>query len=202
MVEEHERLATPAGSRRPEHRPRAAILACSDARVPPSLIFGQEPGALFVVRLAGNSATAGAVASLTYAVEALETRLVVVLGHTDCGAVNAALATDQRGTAVLRPILSPIDEVLDGCADCTDPDTAVITNVRRNLARLRNDRGPLGEAIRLGSIELRGAVHDLGTGHLTDVTDAPTGASTADADAPHPNRTEPNQPLTRSTTTP
>lgn len=151
----------------PEHRPAAAVLACSDARVPPSLLFGQPSGNLFVVRIAGNSATPGAVASLTYAVEALGVQLVVVLGHSGCGAVTAAMSPTIAPE--LRPVLEPIDEMLDGCDDCTDLDDAVAANVRRNLRRLMRDRGPLGTAIAERRVALRGAVHDLRTGELTEI---------------------------------
>ena len=153
----------------PEHRPDVAILACSDARVPPSVIFGQEPGSSFVVRLAGNSATAGAVASLTYAVVVLGVDLIVVLGHTGCGAVSAALepATDPN----FNPILTPIDEMLASCESCRDDlDAAVAANVRHNVGRLRRDRGPLGRAIAEGRVSVRGAVHDLRTGALIELT--------------------------------
>lgn len=163
----------------PLHRPAAAILACSDARVPPSLLFGQEPGNLFVVRLAGNSATAGAVASLTYAVEQLGVELVVVLGHTGCGAVTAALSPDSEPE--LRAVLDPIDEMLDGCDTCTDIDAAVTANVRHNMRRLRRDRGPLGTGIADGRVALRGAVHDLRTGSLIELDDD------HDHDQPSPN---------------
>ncbi len=169
MVARHGRLAGTHPPENAEHRPEVAILACSDARVPPSLIFGQAPGTLFVVRLAGNSATAGAIASLTYAVEHLGTPLVVVLGHTGCGAVAAAQSRGSGDTAVLSPILTPIDEMLAACDACDDPDAAVAANVRQNLTRLLRDRGPLGHAIRAGRAELRGAVHDLATGRLLDV---------------------------------
>jgi len=147
-------------------RPAAAVLACSDARVPPSLIFGHE-GELFVVRLAGNSATPGAIASLTYAVEHLQTDLVVVLGHSGCGAVEAALAGHAPPT--LNPILTPIDDMLAACEACDDIDSAVASNVRYNVQRLRRDRGPLGRAIAEGRVAIRGAVHDLRTGLLVDL---------------------------------
>ena len=155
----------------PEHRPSAAVLACSDARVPPSLLFGQPSGSLFVVRIAGNSATPGAVASLTYAVEALGVDLVVVLGHTGCGAVTAAMSPTT--SPEFRPILEPIDEMLDDCDACTELDDAIAANVRRNLRRLARDRGPLGEAIADGRATLRGAVHDLRTGELIEIADRP-----------------------------
>jgi carbonic anhydrase len=153
----------------PPHRPRAAVLACSDARVPPSIIFGQEPGSLFVVRLAGNSATPGAIASLTYAVDQLGTELVIVLGHTGCGAVAAAL--DAAPDSTLNAILTPIDEMLAACDACDDADDAVAANVRHNIGRLERDRGPLGRAIESGDVTVRGAVHDLRTGRLLDVLD-------------------------------
>ncbi len=177
----------------PQHRPTAAILACSDARVPPSLLFGQEPGSLFVVRLAGNSATPGAVASLTFAVDHLGVELVVVLGHTGCGAIEAALA--GSAPAVLAPILTPIDEMLAACESCAGRDAAVYANVRHNVDRLRRDRGPLGVATREGRVTIIGAVHDLATGALVDIhRDDETSAR--HATDPSPGST---QLITRST---
>lgn len=189
MVAAHDAVAdeTAADGSYPAHRPAAAVLACSDARVPPSLLFGQPTGSLFVVRLAGNSATAGAVASLTYAVEALGTPLVVVLGHTGCGAVTAAMSPIVA--AELRPILHPIDEMLASCTTCNDVDDAVTANVRHNLRRLVADRGPLGTAIAAGRVTVRGAVHDLRTGRLVDVTPH---------DPTDPSLTHPTSQLIRS----
>jgi carbonic anhydrase len=170
LVRRHAEIArtAPPAATFPDHRPDVAILACSDARVPPSVIFGSEPGSSFVVRLAGNSATAGAVASLTYAVAVLGVDLIVVLGHTGCGAVAAALDADTDPH--FNPILTPIDEMLAACATCRDDlDAAVATNVRHNVERLRRDRGPLGRAIAAGQVDVRGAVHDLRSGDLTDI---------------------------------
>lgn len=152
----------------PPHRPEAAILACSDARVPPSLIFGRPSGSLFVVRVAGNSATPDVVASITYAVVELGTELVIVLGHTSCGAVTAAMTGVIAPE--LRPILEPIDEMLETCDRCDDVDRAVVANVRKNMHRIRGDSGSLGAAVCGGRVELRGAVHDLRTGAIVDVT--------------------------------
>jgi carbonic anhydrase len=180
-------------------RPAAAVLACSDARVPPSLIFGHD-GELFVVRLAGNSATPGAIASLTYAVEHLHTDLVVVLGHTGCGAVEAALS--GHAPATLNPILTPIDEMLASCDACHDIDSAVVANVRHNVRRLRNDRGPLGRAISSGRVAIRGAVHDVRTGRLTDL-DVGQAAPAQPATTPQPSSSPtPQPPPTRERHTP
>lgn len=162
----------------PPHRPDVAILACSDARVPPSLLFGQDPGSSFVVRVAGNSATPDVVASLTYAVEVLGVDLLLVLGHTGCGAVTAALAPTADPN--YSPILTPIDEMLASCDSCDDPDAAVAANVRHNVGRLHRDRGPLGAAIADGRVTVRGAVHDLTTGRLLELD----GMSCNDAEIP------------------
>ena len=166
-----------------DHSPSAAVLACSDARVPPSVLFGQDAGSLFVVRIAGSSATAGAVASLTFAVEHLGCPLVIVLGHTNCGAVRAALdeTPDPVLAPVLAPILAPIDEMLAACGSCNgDLDAAVAANVAHNLRRLRGNRGPLGRALADGRAVLRGAVHDLASGRLVEITEEdPTNGPTA-----------------------
>lgn len=205
MVRRHAEFAGAAGGRTgpPEHRPEVAILACSDARVPPTLLFGQDAGNAFVVRLAGNSATPGAVASLTYAVEALGVDLIVVLGHTGCGAVTAAV----RGVAEpgLNPILTPIDEMLAACDACGDVEAAVAANVRHNVRRLRRDRGPLGAAVTGGRVMVIGAVHDLTTGRLIEL-DTPVGASTSPsasvADLPRTATTPTSRTPTPTTSTP
>jgi carbonic anhydrase len=123
------------------------------------------------------------VASLTFAVEHLGCGLVVVLGHTNCGAVRAALddSPDPVLAPVLAPILAPIDEMLAACQSCDgDLDAAVAANVAHNLRRLRRNRGPLGNAIAEGRAVLRGAVHDLATGRLIEITEeGPAGESPA-----------------------
>jgi len=153
----------------PEHSPTAAILACSDARVPPSVLFRQPAGSLFVVRVAGNSVTPFTLASLSYAVEALDTDLIVVLGHSGCGAVTAAVK--QVTDPTLAAVVDPISEVLAISPDCRDVDEAVIENVRCNLRRLHDD-DTLGRAIAEGRLVVRGAVHDLVSGKLHPVEDA------------------------------
>jgi len=166
----------PEGDGEPEHQPDAAILACSDARVPPSVIFDQPAGSLFVVRHAGNTARPGSVASLDYAVDHLGVRLVIVLGHTDCGAVTAALGATAPDP-VLDPILAPIRPALGGIDRHDDHavDLAVRANVRNTMHTLTNHPGPTGRAIRRGDVELQGAVHDLGSGalHLLETPDPP-----------------------------
>jgi len=76
----------------PKQKPIAAILACADSRVPPEIVFDQGFGDIFVCRIAGNIATAEEIASLEYAVLDLGVKLIMVVGHTSCGAVKAALS--------------------------------------------------------------------------------------------------------------
>ena len=85
-------------------RPIAAILSCSDSRVAPELAFDQGPGDLFVVRLAGNFVSDDGLASLEYAVKFLGVPLVMVLGHTDCGAVAAAVEVVTVAQGASRPL--------------------------------------------------------------------------------------------------
>jgi carbonic anhydrase len=177
LVAAHELVARPAaGGVMPEHHPHVAVLTCADARIGPMALFGLEPGEAFVVRVAGNSATADVVASLTFAVEALRVDLVVVLGHTGCGAMAAAMAATTDVS--YSPILAPIDEVIEWCAaqhdhhgraGPLDMTTVLRANVARNVARLRRDRGPLGAAIAAGRVDVRGAVIDLVTGDLVEI---------------------------------
>lgn len=163
----------------PPHRPDVAILACSDARVSPARMFDLDAGALFVVRVAGASATAEAVASLTYAVDQLGVETVLVLGHTHCGAVTSALVGVDD--AALEPILAPIRPATTGCDDVA---CAVPAHVVATVSALANDVGPLGVALRAGRVAAHGAVVDIVDGSLTRLTIEPipshTGADTDD----------------------
>ncbi len=168
LVRTHRELGIHANNAEiPVHEPVAAVLACADARIAPNLLFGQDPGSLFVVRVAGNTAVPTAVASLDFAVASLGVGLVVVLGHTYCGAVTAAC----RGThdPHLAPVIDPIRASIQIDAD-TDPTEAATRNVAAVLGRLADSPGPVGTSFRAGKLSLRGAVHDLGSGSLTEVS--------------------------------
>ena len=97
--------------------PYATILSCSDSRVPPELIFDAGFGELFIVRVAGNVLSPEVAGSLQYAGRHLHTPLFVVLGHTNCGAVAAAIDTRLRGTRQLSRIQLLVDSILPGLAD-------------------------------------------------------------------------------------
>jgi carbonic anhydrase len=146
----------------PPHRPDVAVLACADARVSPARLFDLPAGSLFVVRVAGNIATPEAVASLTYAVEHLGVSTVLVLGHTHCGAVTAAL--DDAGDPALEPLVAPIRPVLAGA--CDDLPCAIPAHVGATVRALAADPGPLGAAVRDGRVSLHGAVVDIADSSL------------------------------------
>lgn len=151
----------------PSHEPKAAILACSDARVPPSVIFDQPAGNLFVIRIAGNTPVPSAVASLDYAVAKLGVDLIVVMGHTNCGAVTAAVGGTCDGH--LEPIVAPICEIAKANPDA-DIDNIAALNVASTMQALAQHDGPVGQAATDGRLEIRGAIHDLSTGRLIPVT--------------------------------
>ena len=167
LVSAHHAASSGGTDRTPRHEPTAAIVACSDARVPPSVLFDQPAGNLFVVRIAGNTAASSAVASLDYAVANLGVDLIVVLGHTNCGAVTAAVEGTCDGH--LAPIVAPICELARTNPDL-EPDRVAELNVIKTMADLLDHDGPVGRAASAGEVEIRGAIHDLRTGRLEPVT--------------------------------
>jgi carbonic anhydrase len=157
---------TEGGVRPPLHAPRAAILACSDARVPPSVVFDQPAGSLFVIRIAGNTTGPAAQASLDYAVAELGVDLIVVLGHTSCGAVTAAASGTCGGH--LAPIVEPICRIARHHPEASVDELAAL-NVASTMADLAAHDGPVAQAVAEGRVEIRGALHDLVTGQLHPV---------------------------------
>ncbi|NNC43786.1 MAG: hypothetical protein HKN03_16920 [Acidimicrobiales bacterium] len=173
LLASHRAVREPQRVAAPEHKPVAAILACSDARVPPSLLFDQPAGSIFVVRVAGNTATPAAIASLDYAVEELAVPLLIVLGHTGCGAVTAARSGKCHG--YLSPITQQICE-LDNQTHAATLDQLIELNVLSAVTTLTNSLSPTGEGIRSGAVEVHGAVYDLSTDLVRPVQSAVTAA--------------------------
>ena len=171
LVEAHHRAERGPQEEPPVHEPTAAILACSDARVPPSIIFDQPAGTLFVVRIAGNTASPAALASLDYAVAVLGVDLLIVLGHTGCGAVQAAAAGTCEGH--LAPIVEPICRLAQSMPGA-EIDDLVRANVSGTIEDLRNHSGPVGRAAGNGQLEIRGAVHNLLLGQLETISSPTT----------------------------
>ena len=151
-------------------RPYATILGCSDSRVPPELIFDAGFGELFIVRVAGNVLSPEIMGSLQYAGLHLHTPLFIVLGHSGCGAVQAALETQQHGVQHRARIQILIDNILPGLPG-PDPqlppsaqlECAIEANVRWTLRQLLET--PEGQArMAEGRMKLVGAVYEIESG--------------------------------------
>ncbi len=149
--------------------PRAAVLSCSDSRVPPELVFDQGLGELFVVRSAGESDDPLAIGSLEYAVEHLGSTVIVVMGHQSCGAVTAACAGGKAESENLEAVLDPIES---SCAK-KDPtgaaniDLAVHDHVHRVAQDLLAKSKVLKTAVQEGKLTIIEAYYSLDTGEVT-----------------------------------
>jgi carbonic anhydrase len=150
-------------------QPIAAILSCSDSRVVPDFLFDQPPGALFAVRIAGNFVTSDGLASLEYGVEVLQIPLVFVLGHSSCGAVDAAVKAVKEDAKLPGKIPELADAIVPAVeAALKQPgnllDNAIAENVKRNVEILRRARPILGPAAESGNIKIVGGVYNIATG--------------------------------------
>jgi carbonic anhydrase len=152
--------------------PIAAILSCSDSRVVPDLVFDQSPGDLFVVRLAGNFLDDDGLASLEYAVKFLGAPLLVVVGHTNCGAVAAAVkvVTERAQLPGHLPELIKAIEPAVIAAHARHPSdlvaAAIEENVKLNVKRMYEDKPILSEALEAKKIAAVGGVYDIATGKV------------------------------------
>jgi len=147
--------------------PFAAILCCADSRVPSELIFDQGLGDLFVVRVAGNVAEDTQVGSLEFAVEQLGAQLIVVMGHSHCGAVNAALAGAVGLSPSLSKVVAPISRAIDSMPKTDSTPTleqAVEANVHQSIEDLKRKSEILAQRLDEGAIEILGSKYDLQTG--------------------------------------
>ena len=153
--------------------PFAIILGCSDSRVPLELIFCQGLGDLFVIRVAGNVATPSQIGSIEFAAEKFGTKLVVVLGHTSCGAVKAALEDLGQENSIQSPNLKAIvDSIKPGIEDSiSDLDSydekiqkAVRANVQTSINNLINESEILRQLRSESGLKIIGADYCLESG--------------------------------------
>jgi len=145
--------------------PQAIILGCSDSRVPPEIIFDQGLGDLFVVRVAGNVIDDIVLASIEYAAEHLHTPLLMVLGHTNCGAVQAAM-DDTELDGHLPSIAQAIEEALEAARELPGDtlNNAIRAHARITAEHLRLSEPVLSVLVRSGSLLIVSAIYDLDTG--------------------------------------
>jgi len=144
--------------------PFAIVLGCADSRAAPEIVFDQNIGDLFVVRTAGNLVDDHALGSIEYAVDHLGVRLIVVLGHTRCGAVTAALASDTAPGHVQSLVrdIQPAVKAAKG-KDGNVTDIAIAENARLMAAKIRNEAS-LGEFAK--EVRIISGVYDLDTGKV------------------------------------
>jgi len=169
----HEQPALPKSqmNRRVEiaakQHPFAAILGCSDSRVPPEIVFDEGLGDLFVVRTAGNVANNDNIASLEYAVHHLGARLILVLGHERCGAVDAAVQDVQEKSRLpkllqaIRPAVLKAEKQKGNLLQ-----NSIRQNVIDVVTLLRADQPVLAPLVQSGKIRVVGACYNLDTGEV------------------------------------
>ena len=144
-------------------KPFAALLSCADSRVDPGWVFACGAGELFQVRSAGNTAGDDTVASLEYAVAVLGVPLILVMGHSGCGAVQAAMAHEPL-TPLLEKLVTPIRESLESGDDLSQ---AVKGNARWASRQLTVRSQVLRDAAATGTLTIRAAHFDIGSGKVT-----------------------------------
>jgi carbonic anhydrase len=165
-----------AGAATPQN-PFAIILACSDSRVPTELIFDRGIGDLFVIRVAGNIVAPSQIGSIEYAAKQFNTRLVVVLGHSNCGAIIAtlqelALKDSHRSPNLraivdrVRPAVEPILNVDSDVDDEAVIEQCVRANVRASVEQLQHGSLILEQLIEAGDLRIVGAEYSIETGDI------------------------------------
>jgi carbonic anhydrase len=153
--------------------PFAAILSCADSRVAPELSFDEGPGQLFVVRVAGNFVNPDLLASLEYGVQFLGIPFILVLGHTKCGAVDAAIKVLKSKAALpghlpglvgaIKPAVIAAEKMRSG--DLLD--NAIVENVRKQVARLKATPPIVQKFYADKKIDIAGGVYDLPSGKIS-----------------------------------
>lgn len=187
LREGNRRFVSDAGGRNPltspmrrresaaDQEPLAAILGCSDSRVPVEIVFDQGFGDLFVIRVAGNIVAPSQIGSVEFAAERFGTRLVVVLGHSRCGAIQATLEELQRPTenqsGNMHSIVNRVRPSVEGLLATElrhDPDAlvrhAVRANIRASANHLRHGSQVIEQLIRRDGLLVVGAEYSLETG--------------------------------------
>ncbi|NYT78927.1 carbonic anhydrase [Alcaligenaceae bacterium] len=153
--------------------PYACILSCADSRVGPELCFDEERGDLFVTRVAGNYVTNDLLASLEYGVAVLGSPLIMVLGHTSCGAVSAAVSAVEKKAEFpghIQTIVTAIAPSVRAAAEQPHKGTllqaATLQNIKHNVQQLQKATPILSKAVEAGKLKIVGGLYDLETGKV------------------------------------
>jgi len=157
-------LATLRKATEEKQEPFSAVLACADSRVPVELVFDQSIGQVFVARVAGNIATSEIIASLEYGVAALGTKVIVVLGHRNCGAVKATIEGkgEPGQISALYPHIRP-------AVDQAGPnlDAAIKANAKIQAALLRQASTVISGAVKESKLKVVAGYYDIASGSVT-----------------------------------
>jgi carbonic anhydrase len=149
--------------------PFAIIVSCSDSRVPPEIVFDQGLGDLFIVRVAGNVINDEGLGSIEYSVDHLGSRLILVLGHQSCGAVDAAMKTiAAKGKAPghIQSLVTAIKPAVHAMPN-GDLDATIKANVKHVVDTLRSSTPILKAKVDSGQVQVVGGYYSLDTGAVT-----------------------------------
>jgi len=153
--------------------PYAAVIRCADSRVAPEIVFDQPLGDLFVCGVAGNIPTPEITASLEYGVAVLGTKVIVIMGHSSCGAVDAALKHRKDSSALPGNLPALIDQIIAPCTVDADPDApgaldkAIACNAHQGIDGLMRGSQIITDAVKKGSLKIVAGVQDLASGRFT-----------------------------------
>jgi carbonic anhydrase len=165
------RVVSPLAARREElaagQSPFAIIVSCSDSRVPVDIVFDQVPGNIFGVRLAGNFVARDVLGSVEYGVAVLKAPLILVLGHSECGAIKAALTYMQDGEIEPGAIQYLVERITPAIRGTTTKDEAIAINTRAAMHDLRAQSAIISEAVKAGTVSIAGGIYDLRSGAVT-----------------------------------
>ncbi len=152
--------------------PFAAVLACSDSRTPPEIIFDRGLGDIFTVRVAGNVADKVVIESLGYSVKHAGARVVMVLGHRRCGAVTAAVQGDEKTKDEVREIVKELEPAVRASRGMPgDPvENAARENVKLVVEKLAASK-ELSAMVKSGELKIVGGIYDLDTGTIEMLKD-------------------------------
>jgi carbonic anhydrase len=149
------------------------VLSCVDSRSSPEIVFDQGVGDLFVARVAGNYSTKDIIGSMEFATKVAGAKLIVVLGHNQCGAIKGACDNIELGNLstviqALRPAVDDVQGFSDDRSSKNDKFVQAVAeaNVRRTVAHIRSDSPILSELERSGQLKIVGAMYDISNGQV------------------------------------
>lgn len=150
-----------------DQHPHSLILSCLDSRVPPEIIFDQGIGNIFVARVAGNVEDSNILGSMEFATKVKGTKLIVVMGHNHCGAVNGAIMNAELGN--LTQLVDQIKPAITG--DKANPDllldASAKNNVKMTIADILKGSSVINELVEAGKLKIIGAYYDITSGKVT-----------------------------------